>query len=314
MASLKTVVVTALMASAYALPPVQRVSARRLKYHSLAVRQNAAAEKQGLSDVDILQFALTLENLESSFYREGFAKFPDAEFAALGLNERAISDLKSIGKTEEQHVGLLQSAVAQAGIQPVQPCTYNFNLTDAKSMVATAAVLENVGVSAYLGAAPLVSDKGILTTAASIVTIESRHQSAIRIFSGTSAIPQAFDAPLNPRSVFTLAAPFIKECPQGSNLAIQPFPALSMDSPGPAQVGSTISVTAANTAEAKFCAFTSGGVSPGDTMFTPLTDGRNCVVPSVAGVSYLSLTKEAPLDGVLKDDLILAGPMVVTVT
>jgi choline dehydrogenase-like flavoprotein len=78
---------------------------------------------------------LTAENLETAFYQQGFAKFQDSDFAALGLSEADITNLKSIGG---------------AGTQPVQPCTYNFGFTTAAAMVATAAVLENIGVSAYV--------------------------------------------------------------------------------------------------------------------------------------------------------------------
>lgn len=94
--------------------------------------------------------ALTLENLETAFYQQGFAKFQDADFAALGLAPEEIINLKSIGGTEATHVTTLTSAIAGAGTAPVAPCTYNFAsaFADAKSMVATAAILENVGVSA----------------------------------------------------------------------------------------------------------------------------------------------------------------------
>ncbi|RPB27860.1 hypothetical protein L211DRAFT_778559, partial [Terfezia boudieri ATCC MYA-4762] len=59
-------------------------------------------------------------------------------------------------------------------------CTDNFNIPDAAIMVATAKVLEAVGVSAYLGAAALAKISTILSAAASIVTVESRHQTFIR--------------------------------------------------------------------------------------------------------------------------------------
>lgn len=92
--------------------------------------------------------ALTLEFLEAAFYQQGFAKFPDSDFAALGLSQQQISDLKNIGATEEAHVSTLLGAIAGAGIKPVAPCEYKFGLTTAKDMVATASILENIGVSA----------------------------------------------------------------------------------------------------------------------------------------------------------------------
>jgi len=90
---------------------------------------------------------LTAENLETAFYQQGFANF-----TALGLTETDITNLKSIGGTEQTHVTTLTAAIAGAGTQPVQPCTYNFGFTTAAAMVATAAVLENIGVSAYASA------------------------------------------------------------------------------------------------------------------------------------------------------------------
>lgn len=274
----------------------------------------------------ISRSALTLENLEETFYRQGFAKFPEADFAALGLDKQQISDLQQIGKTEAEHVGLLQSSLAQGGVKPVQPCEYDFGFTNAAGMVQTAAVLENIGVSAYLGAAPLLADKAILGTAGSILTIEARHQSAIRVFSKQVAVPQAFDAPLGPRAVFSLAAPFIKSCPEGSNLKIDAFPKLAMMAGGGAggngtssqalAVGSNFRVQAEGTgSEATNCAFTSGGVFPGGTAFSKFSQADGCQVPQgVAGITYVTLTKSAPLSGTLTDDIIVAGPMAVAIS
>jgi len=92
--------------------------------------------------------ALTLEHLEAAFYKQGFAKFPPSEFTALGLSKEQIDGLVKIGKTEAAHVTALMGAIAGAGATPVSPCTYDFKFTDAKSMIATAKVLEAVGVSA----------------------------------------------------------------------------------------------------------------------------------------------------------------------
>jgi hypothetical protein len=53
--SLKTLALAALAATAAALPASYRLSPRQMRYHELAVRQNAAAETSGLNDFDILQ-------------------------------------------------------------------------------------------------------------------------------------------------------------------------------------------------------------------------------------------------------------------
>ncbi|KAK2063903.1 twin-arginine translocation pathway signal [Colletotrichum caudatum] len=318
MPSMKTALVACLAAVAAAVPLGPKLDDEQMKIYGLAKRQQAGASAAGLTDIDILQFALTLEWLEGTFYQQGFQKFPAQDFLALGLSQEQVNDLQQVGATELSHVSLLQSSIAQAGTQPVQPCQYNFGFTDAKGMVATAAVLENVGVAAYLGAAPLVKDKGILGTAGSILTIEARHQTFIRAASKQIAIPQAFDAPLGVRAVFSLAAPFITSCPQGSNLALQAFPKLTMTSPASASavaVGAPIVLQSDASGQAQACAFTTGGLLPGGTAFTPFNAQQGCVVPQgLSGIVYVSLTSQSPMAGTLTDDIIVAGPMVLTVS
>ncbi|KAF2796152.1 hypothetical protein K505DRAFT_238411 [Melanomma pulvis-pyrius CBS 109.77] len=260
----------------------------------------------GLTDIDILQFALTAEHLESAFYQQGFAKFQDSDFSALGLSAAQIKSLKGVGATEAVHVTTLLSAISGAGTKPVEPCQYNFDaaLADAKTMVATSRILEAVGVSAYLGAAPLINSSDILSVAASIVTVEARHQAFIRSASGAEAVPAPFDVALGPKAVFTLAAAFIKSCPEGSNLNIQPNPSIALQNPEKAQIGQNLKlVDAANPAGAQFCAF----VASGGTQFEPITDG-NCVIPqNLAGEVYMLITKSKSV----ADADVLAGPSVI---
>ena len=241
--------------------------------------------------------------------------FSDSDFAALGLTAADITNLKSIGGTEQVHVTTLLSAIAGAGTQPVTPCTYKFGLTDAASMVATASILENVGVSAYLGAAPLLTTPSTLTVAAEIVTVEARHQTFIRVASKAAAVPSAFDTPLGIRNVFSLAAGFISSCSTGSNLAITAFPAITMAagaSTSAIVAGSNLQISTTATG-ATFCSFTNGG-QPGGAAFTPFTNGA-CVVPQdLAGLTYVNLASAGPLTGILTDAITVAGPMVVQIS
>lgn len=261
---------------------------------------------------------MTLEWLESSFYQQGFAKFPASDFAALGLNQQEITDLLGVGSSEQAHVILLQSAIAQAGVKPVEPCTYNFGFTDAKSMVATAAILENIGVSAYLGGAPLISSTSILSTAASILSIEARHQTFVRVATAAAASPGAFDTALSPKQVFSLAAPFISSCPEGSNLVLTAFPTLTMagGASAVAAVGQTLQLQSSASAQAQFCAFTNGNIV-GGTAFSAFTPSSGCEIPGqgeLAGIVYVNLVSQAPLSGAITDDIIVAGPMVLQIS
>lgn len=285
---------------------------------NMEARQNPATGlPDGLTDLDILEFALTLEHLETAFYQQGFAKFADADFAALGLLPADITNLKSIVTTESTHVNTLTAALVGAGSEPAQPCIYNFGFTTAAAMVATAGVLENIGVSAYLAAAPLVKTPGILTVAAEIVTVEARHQTFIRTASKVAAIPSAFDTPLGIRAVFTLAAGFITSCPVGSILAITPFPPLTRTAsatPLPSVITAGTSLAVSSTATgATSCAFVNGG-EVGGAAFVPYTNGACVVPPNLSGIAYLHLTNASPATGILTDAITVAGPLVITIT
>jgi hypothetical protein len=103
------------------------------------------------------------------------------------------------------------------GQTPLTTCSFDFSsvLTDVSTMLTVARLVENVGVGAYLGAAHLVSDPTILTAAASIVTVEARHQTILNMFNNGQAIPSAFDLPLLPQEVLALAGSFISGCDLG---------------------------------------------------------------------------------------------------
>jgi len=283
---------------------------RFLRPRTIEIRQappsnSSAPATGGLTDIDILQFALTLEHLESNFYSQGFAKFPDSDFAALGLTPDLITALKTVGQTEATHVTQLSAAISAAGSTPVAECQYNFGFTTAANMVATARVLEAVGISAYLGAAPLIKQGAILTAAGEIVTVEARHQTFIRLASKVAPVPNAFDTPLDPRAVFTLAAPFITGCPAGSNLNVQAFPAIALAGGGTnILAGQQLVLADPNSPTgAQFCAF----VNQGQTMFAPLNQGACAVPANMSGEVYMLVTKSSSI----ADSEILAGPSVI---
>jgi hypothetical protein len=70
-------------------------------------------------------------------------------------------------------------------------------------------VVELVGVSAYLGGATLLDDPVLLDAAASILTVEARHQTLLNILAGQSSIPSAFDIALTPQEVLSIAGGFV---------------------------------------------------------------------------------------------------------
>ena len=181
-----------------------------------------------ITDYDILNYALTLEHLEDKFYREGLANYTQADFASAGFDATFYGNLKEISSDEQTHVAFLTAAIIKAQATPVKECTYDYGVSDPKSFVMLASILEGVGVSAYLGAAADIMSAAYLTAAGSILTVESRHSSYIRASLSESPFPSPFDVPLSLDEVYTLAAPFIVSCPSDNpTLPVKAFPMLT---------------------------------------------------------------------------------------
>jgi hypothetical protein len=157
---------------------------------------------QGGGDVDILNFALTLEYLEAAFYQDGLKR--------ANLSGEAKKLAKTAGDHETQHVDALTQTIKKLGGKPVQSPKVAFPFKDQKSFLALAQVFEDTGVSAYNGAAPMIQSKEVLGAAGSIVQVEARHAAAIRLFIGKDPSPDAFDKTLSKNQVLKAVKPFIK--------------------------------------------------------------------------------------------------------
>jgi hypothetical protein len=155
------------------------------------------------SDVDILNFALTLEYLESDFYL--------VKGKSVGLSGEARSLAQLFGSEEAEHVSALTSAIKGAGGTPVKKPTFVFPVTNQSGFLSLAYVLENTGVGAYNGAAPSLQNKQLLAAAGSIVQIEARHAASIALLTHGQITPSgAFDKPLTKAQVLAKAGPLIK--------------------------------------------------------------------------------------------------------
>lgn len=190
------------------------------------------SKRQQDIDVTILQFALTLEHLEDVFYQTALSMLTEQHFLDAGFGADYFNNILLIASDETQHVQFLTDAITAAGAQPVAACTYNFAMTDVQTFITLSNVLEGVGTSAYLGGAPLITSKDILTAAGSILVTEALHTSLQRTAIKAAAGPNPFGTPLDPNAVFTLAASFIVECPATNEaLPFTAFPALAVTDP-----------------------------------------------------------------------------------
>jgi hypothetical protein len=153
---------------------------------AMAAGKGAPPSSFGKGDIGILNYALTLEYLEAAFYDTAAKNNVAKGDKALGRF------LATVKKDEDAHVKLLKGAL---GSKATKKPNFDFGkaVTDKATFAATAYVLENTGVHAYLGQAGNIKDSKILLTAATIVTVEARHSGAIGLYLGKAIAPAPLD-------------------------------------------------------------------------------------------------------------------------
>ncbi|HMY27237.1 MAG TPA: ferritin-like domain-containing protein, partial [Solirubrobacterales bacterium] len=155
--------------------------------------RNAMAANGNKGDIEILNYALTLEYLESAFYAEALKK--------AGLSGDLKQLVTTISTDEDAHVKAISQTIKDLGGKPVKAPKVEFPYSDTAGFTALAETIENVGVSAYNGAAPMISSKDVLEAAGSIVQVEARHAAAIALQNGNEPAPDAFDKPMTQAQV-----------------------------------------------------------------------------------------------------------------
>ena len=167
------------------------------------VRESIAQDGGG--DVEILNFALTLEFLEAAFYTEALKKVP-------GLSGEVKELATTLRDNENEHVGVLSSTIKELGGTPVKAPKVDFGKAFASqgAFLKLAQTFEDTGVSAYNGAAPSIQSTEVLGAAGSIVQVEARHAAAIRLLNGQPISDGGFDKSLEMQQVLDAVKPFVK--------------------------------------------------------------------------------------------------------
>ncbi len=178
-----------------------------LALSALNNRWALAAPGDFSNDIDVLNYALTLEYLESAFYQQG---------QAAGLLSGTEKDyLDKIAADEAYHVTAITATIKKLGGTPVAAPGVNFGAAFASrnSYLTTSHTFENVGVGAYLGAAGFIKDKAVLQAAAGIFGVEARHAAVVGNLLGLKAeggvYMGAFETGVAKATVLAGVAPFI---------------------------------------------------------------------------------------------------------
>ena len=151
----------------------------------------ALSRPSAQQDVEILNFALLLEYVQSAFYAEGLRR------------AKLTGELKTYAQTaaahEQAHIALLRKALGPSA-REVPKLDFGDDTADAEAFSLAAFKLEDLGVAAYTAQAPNLT-KPALTAAARIVSVESRHAAWIRDLRGMNPAPDAAEPALDAQRV-----------------------------------------------------------------------------------------------------------------
>jgi hypothetical protein len=187
---------------------LKKLGAATAAVGALSVAGATSAEAQASStEVSVLNFALNLEYLEAEFYTYGIYGTSITSFG-IGINGQAngnnplgggattgggkvsfSNDLifshdiaAEIGSDERAHVKLLRSALGSAAIAKpnINLNALGFGFGNQNDFLKLSRIFEDIGVTAYAGAAGLLTTPAVITTAARILAAEAEHVASVR--------------------------------------------------------------------------------------------------------------------------------------
>ncbi len=169
---------------------------------SRTMQTSTAASKFGAGDLGILNYALTLEYLETQFYEK---------VVAAGLFTGKVGALiKDFGAQEKTHVEAIKGAVQKLGGTPATAPNGKFPIENANQVAQLAYTVENLGAAAYLGQAAMIQSPEVLASALTIHSVEARHAATLGTLVKKSLTPDgAFAKPADMATVLAAVKPFL---------------------------------------------------------------------------------------------------------
>ena len=143
-----------------------------------------AAKPSRKQDIQILNYAYTLELLEAAFYNRAVKNGI--------LTGEVLATTKIVQAHENTHVKTLRTLLGKDA-RKIPKFDFGNAVQDPDVYLDTAVVLEDTGVKAYSGQATRIFSKAVVKAAVSILTVEARHAAQFRRLNGKNFAPRTFD-------------------------------------------------------------------------------------------------------------------------
>lgn len=169
---------------------------------SSAAPTSTSGSSKETGDLAIVNYALTLEYLETEFY---------GKVVASGLFKGATAKLiKDFAGQEQTHVEALKGTAEKLGGTPAAKPESKFPISSATQVAELAYTVENLGAAAYLGQAANIQNAEVLAAALAIHTVEARHAATLGTLVKKSITPDgAFATPADMSTVLAAVKPFL---------------------------------------------------------------------------------------------------------
>jgi hypothetical protein len=185
--------------------------------HTTTAEMSASFDDVEGTDIDVLNYALSLEQLESALYETALETFDEEAFVesdALSAYDESYrqtlySYVETLAAHEAQHATVFTQAVELLGGEAVTPAEYEFGFETVGEFLSLAQVIENTGVAAYAGAAPFIESPDLLSAALSVHSVEARHAAVMNTVTGTSPFPDTFDTASSQSEVLEAVSEFV---------------------------------------------------------------------------------------------------------
>ncbi|KAG6856982.1 hypothetical protein H0H87_011371 [Tephrocybe sp. NHM501043] len=254
------------------------------------------------SDIDLLNYALALANLQNAFYQQNLGNIDDNAFSSSGFGQEARNNFNQISQNKQAQVNLLAQTL---GACATPACNYDFHVTNATNFTATAVVIEDIGTSAYVGSIGDLSNSTLQEWAAAILSSNARAAAYVTLLTGAQPVIGPFDTPLTPQEVATLTSSYITSCPDNSTNPFHP--------------GNNLLINQASPNEAQFIFNSSTGNQQLWAVFhkglgktiVPLNSNNVAVIPAnTTGIVFAEVSNSGT---VANDGTIIAGPGVINI-